>query len=609
MLNYLKWFWVALYRVGLRSPMSRTSIITLAHERPRPNSTHHNASGPVRLLGSPLLIMGGLLVYCLSTSVVVAQTCKVTDYLYLNDVTKNSNGDGVGFVHKLRLNANISATEIFSSGSQPWFPSGGVLKTPHGLGQDLNGNLYIGQTGDGPIAKIKCDGTVVDPAFISDGGFNILSQNGYLYINSNDNTRISRYALCDGSAQGYITLNGQYDYSGATLKDWGMDIDADGTFYVSAGFNFTDRDKNTYLYRFKPSNADFVNHTAYTANKQTGVGGTLKSGSGTSGISSRNEVWGITHDPAGNMYLIVRDWEDPSDTETWILKFDSNFNLVDSMMELTSSGTGGYEGARGIVYYAPWDRLLIAGGPDGDCVAKVNPATMTYTGALAPNEPNQTPKTLRIASEACPVSAELDLAQTLCNVNDGDVIYLQNIIGSCKAPICGGTWTADPGNAFIEFQECDLSFTVKNVALACGKFTLKNVGGTCGDFTITVKVDFANVTAAVIAGDQTICANTDTPAPLTITTAATGSGPITYQWQQSTTSCTSGFTDIAGATASTYTPIASTQTTYYKLVSTVKGGCSTPNGSCSATSNCVTITSSCPQCPTGNCFPTLVTKN
>lgn len=517
-------------------------------------------------------------------SISKAQVCEVTDYLYLNDVTTSG-----GFVHKMKLNADKTATEIFSSGSNPWFPPGGVLDTPHGLGQDLNGNLYIGQTGSGPIAKIKCDGRVINPTFINDGGFNILSKDGYLYINSNDTRRINRYSLCDGSEQGYIILNGDFSYGDAILKDWGLDISSNGTFYVSAGFNFTDRDKNTYLYRFNPSNADFINHTAYTANKSTGFGGTLKSGTGTNGISSRNEVWGITHDPAGNIYVVVRDWEDPSDTETWILKFDSNFNLIDSMVELTSSDTGGFEGARGIVYYAPWDRLLIAGGPDGDCIAKVRPSDMVYVGALAANEPGQTPKTLRIASEACPVSASLAIDTTLCNVQVGDKIFLQNIIGKCNAPICGGTWTANSGNAGITFQECDLSFTVTNVAIGCGKFTLTNVGGTCGNFTIEVKVNFANVNAPIIAGNQTVCTDSEIPAAFTTTTSATGSNTIKYQWQKSTTSCTIGFSNISGAISSTYAPPKLSQTTYYRVVTTVDGGCTIPYGSCTDTSNCVTV--------------------
>ncbi|MEZ0487202.1 SdrD B-like domain-containing protein [Fibrella aquatica] len=543
------------------------------------------AGGSTRLFRHGMHIGLLLLILLWAVGELRAQTCNVTDYLYLNDVTPAG-----GYVHKLKLNTNITATEIYSSGTNPWFPAGGILDTPHGLGQDLNGNLYIGQTGAGPIAKIKCNGTVVDPAFINDGGFNIVSRDGYLYVNSSDGQQISRYALCDGSAQGYIILGGTFSYSGATLKDWGLDIGTDGTFYASAGFNFTDRDKNTYLYRFKPTDADFTNHTVYTANKSTGVGLSLKPGTGLNGISDRNEVWGITHDPAGNIYLVVRDWENTSDTETWVLKFDSNFNLVDSIVELTSSATGGIEGARGIVYYAPWDRLLIAGGPDGDCVAKIRPSDMTYVGALAANEPGQTPKTLRIASEACPTAAALTVDTTMCNVKAGDKVFLQNIIGTCKAPICGGTWTANAGNAGLTFNECDLSFTVTNVAIGCGKFVLTNVGGTCGNFTITVNVDFANVTAPVIAGNQTVCATSEIPASFSVVTPATGSNTLKYQWQKSTTSCTAGFSNIASATASTYTPTVLSQTTYYRVVATVDGSCATPKGSCADTSNCVTVT-------------------
>ena len=38
------------------------------------------------------------------------------------------------------------------------------------------------------------------------------------------------------------------------------------------------------------------------------------------------------------------------------------------------------------------------------------------------------------------------------------------------------------------------------------------------------------------------------------TTAGTGSGVVTYQWQSNTTGCSGAFTDIVGATSATYDP-------------------------------------------------------
>ncbi|MDP3354127.1 MAG: LamG-like jellyroll fold domain-containing protein [Flavobacteriaceae bacterium] len=71
--------------------------------------------------------------------------------------------------------------------------------------------------------------------------------------------------------------------------------------------------------------------------------------------------------------------------------------------------------------------------------------------------------------------------------------------------------------------------------------------------------------SGVISGNQTICYNT-LPATLTETTASTGTGTLTSQWQSSTDNIT--FTNISGATSTTYSPTALTQSTWYKRVDT-----------------------------------------
>jgi gliding motility-associated-like protein len=111
-------------------------------------------------------------------------------------------------------------------------------------------------------------------------------------------------------------------------------------------------------------------------------------------------------------------------------------------------------------------------------------------------------------------------------------------------------------------------------------------GITCSATSAAVAVNVNNVSASVIASDQTVCLNGD-PAGFTVTTAATGTNTPTYVWQSSTTSATSGFTNISGATSSTYNPPAGlTNTTYYQVIAT-----STLNGiACAATSNPVTVT-------------------
>jgi len=85
---------------------------------------------------------------------------------------------------------------------------------------------------------------------------------------------------------------------------------------------------------------------------------------------------------------------------------------------------------------------------------------------------------------------------------------------------------------------------------------------TCySDYTSTVTVTVnATVTAGAIGTSQTIC-NGTAPAALTSTTAGTGTGTISYEWQ---TNASGSWVTIGGATAATYQPPSLTATTSYK---------------------------------------------
>ncbi|MFZ4414176.1 MAG: choice-of-anchor R domain-containing protein, partial [Bacteroidales bacterium] len=70
-----------------------------------------------------------------------------------------------------------------------------------------------------------------------------------------------------------------------------------------------------------------------------------------------------------------------------------------------------------------------------------------------------------------------------------------------------------------------------------------------------------------ITPEQTICSGV-TPASLTSSTLPSGNtGLLEYKWQSSTTSSSSGFTDIASSNSSTYSPGTLTQSTWYKRLS------------------------------------------
>lgn len=108
----------------------------------------------------------------------------------------------------------------------------------------------------------------------------------------------------------------------------------------------------------------------------------------------------------------------------------------------------------------------------------------------------------------------------------------------------------------------------------------------CSVFDTTmINVSYNEVTAPVLAGNQTFCGGGDAVA-FTITTPASSNGTITYQWQSSTSDCTSGFTDLGAASdiLTPYDPSFLSTTTHYRVIASTDGGL------CADTSNCITVT-------------------
>ena len=139
-----------------------------------------------------------------------------------------------------------------------------------------------------------------------------------------------------------------------------------------------------------------------------------------------------------------------------------------------------------------------------------------------------------------------------------------------------GPWTNIPGSAGTT------TLTPSQIGNLTANTTIRAVvtNGVCPSVNSVVKV--INVTQAPIAGtvssDQSICSGN--PNDLT-TTGSFG----TLQWQSSTTSSSSGFSDITGQTNATLlgtTIGAITITTYYRVIAT--------NGTCTSTSSPITIT-------------------
>jgi hypothetical protein len=116
-----------------------------------------------------------------------------------------------------------------------------------------------------------------------------------------------------------------------------------------------------------------------------------------------------------------------------------------------------------------------------------------------------------------------------------------------------------------------------------GTCTLQVVetNATCTGVPVNILVTvLPDLVPGTVSANQTICYNT-IPAALTSSDAAGGTGSYTYQWESSPDG--TNWTPISGATSSSYTPIALTATTSYRLKQT-SGTCGT------VTTNFVTIT-------------------
>lgn len=98
--------------------------------------------------------------------------------------------------------------------------------------------------------------------------------------------------------------------------------------------------------------------------------------------------------------------------------------------------------------------------------------------------------------------------------------------------------------------------------------TVKNADG-CVSQTYPIQLVISAMDPGIIGSNQSICPGTSA-ATLTSSQAATATysqEPISYIWQKSTTSSTTGWSNITGATSATYAPGTLTQTTYFKRIS------------------------------------------
>ena len=128
-------------------------------------------------------------------------------------------------------------------------------------------------------------------------------------------------------------------------------------------------------------------------------------------------------------------------------------------------------------------------------------------------------------------------------------------------------------------------FTPSTTSSGTYTFYVSQFNGQCeGPLASINVIVIATPTAGSIGGNQSICTDT-APALITSTTDGIGTGSVTYRWESSDDGST-GWTTIAGETASTYQPGVLTASKYYRRITIVTSGVACE----SSASNVVAIT-------------------
>ncbi len=458
--------------------------------------------------------------------------CDCEEYLYLNETTHG------GAIHKFKINNDGSFSEV----GNPWFDNGALgeeVVDPHGLGTDLNGFLYIGETSRGDVRKFTCDGNILpESAFVFEGGgFNFVTIGNILLYNptvdadltGNDpaNDGIYAYDVCADSLLGYICLDSLFlgPHSNPTARDWGLYLDeSTNEVYVTDGFGHQAPDR---VWRFDFDTIQLMGEGQPTStciapliNPGPTFDPTVDSahtsrfpfnpmGSAQQAAGDGSAFLGITLDNVGNIYAVQRASRNfvgvPSGS-CRILKYDPDGNFLGASAWDTAADSMGYFQSIGIIYSETANLLYVSTiSPVDDCVAIFDTA-MNYLGAAVPSPGDGSQgKGMAIQKECCPTNNNVTIDLALCETALNDKIFLQELI-NCEGTICEGVWTEDGSNIGLTYNACDNSVTI-TAPDACGIFTLESDGAgnnsQCGAFIITVNIKVETIEG--LTTEQTIC--------------------------------------------------------------------------------------------------------
>lgn len=419
-----------------------------------------------------------------------AQTCDCTEYIYLNEPVINS-------ILKFQVGAGVPLTEVQgANGAGHWYPGAGAssVLSPHGLSTDLNGNLFIG--GGDPVSgftyqrKFSCDGALspITPQSIPAFAQNTFSIGNTLYTNmtSNsiagtiNNSAPSAYNTCTGASIGSLCLNGAgYEGGGGDYDNlWGMSYNATTQMvYVTRRFNRAAALGNpaavhkVWAFTRTQLEAGIAGGPCINPLIITGPNAVVNPGENYLPNLPTAEVFGITSDNAGNMYVVVME----NGGVSYVYKYNAAGNLV-----AAADLGAGARFAIGIVWSETTNRLYTShftDDPAVNCISVFDASTLAYLGTAAPNPglaSNNTGKAIGIIKECCPVGLPAAFTKNVCGAVGAKFYLNQEAFSTCGGVVCGSSWS--PGSLTgMTFDPCDNSVTITTAGTACGTFTL-NIG-------------------------------------------------------------------------------------------------------------------------------------
>ncbi len=159
--------------------------------------------------------------------------------------------------------------------------------------------------------------------------------------------------------------------------------------------------------------------------------------------------------------------------------------------------------------------------------------------------------------------------QTLClNATPAQITIAGASVTSDPTPTPGETYqwqSSTDGTNFADIATggTAIDFNPPNITESIyyrRQTILSRNGFSCSDFSTSVFLELNQITAGAIIGNQTICEGT-VASNLTQSMAASGSGTISYQWEENESGT---WSDIVGATNANYSPGAITTSTQYR---------------------------------------------